>query len=198
MHISEGILAGPVLAGGAVVAVGALAFSLKKTKWDDIIKTGALSAAFFVASLIHVPLGPGNVHLILNGLLGAMLGWAALPAIAVALILQAVMFQYGGLTVLGVNICLMALPAVLCGAVFRPLFNRPKVAPMAAFLCGALAVGLSGLIFALSLALSGDGFWLTAQAVLLAHLPIMGIEGLLTMLAVKFLMKEKRNLLGFE
>jgi cobalt/nickel transport system permease protein len=39
-----------------------------------------------VASLIHVPIGPSNAHLILNGLVGLLLGWGAFPAILVALI----------------------------------------------------------------------------------------------------------------
>ena len=38
---------------------------------------GLLGAAFFVASLIHVPIGFSSAHLILNGLLGVVLGWAA-------------------------------------------------------------------------------------------------------------------------
>ncbi len=74
-----------------------------------------LAAAFFVASLIHVPIGPSNVHLILNGIVGLLLGWAAFPAILIALVLQAMLFQYGGISTLGVNTIIMALPAVTCG-----------------------------------------------------------------------------------
>ena len=59
-----------------------------------------LAAHFFVGSLIHVPVGPSSVHVVLNGLLGMLLGWAAFPSIFVALMLQAILFQYGGITVL--------------------------------------------------------------------------------------------------
>ena len=69
-----------------------------------------LAAAFFVGSLIHVPIGPSSVHLILNGLLGMLLGWAAFPSIFVALMLQAILFQYGGITVLGVNTFKIIVP----------------------------------------------------------------------------------------
>jgi cobalt/nickel transport system permease protein len=55
-----------------------------------------------VSSLVSVPVGPGSVHLLLNGLMGLLLGWAAVPAILVALILQAVFFGFGGILVLGV------------------------------------------------------------------------------------------------
>ena len=86
MHIAEGVLSGPVLAAGfAVTAVG-IGIGLKKLDSEQIAETGILAAAFFVASLVHVPVGPANVHLILNGIVGLMLGWAAFPAIAVALL----------------------------------------------------------------------------------------------------------------
>jgi cobalt/nickel transport system permease protein len=42
-----------------------------------------LSATFFVASLIHVPVGPSSVHLIMSGLAGLVLGWTAFPALFV-------------------------------------------------------------------------------------------------------------------
>ena len=108
MHISEGVLSGPVLiSGGALAAVGT-AIGLRKLDYDHIAKAGMLSAAFFVASLVHVPIGPANAHLVLNGLVGLLLGWAAFPAILVALVLQAVLFQFGGITVLGVNTIITA------------------------------------------------------------------------------------------
>ena len=118
MHISEGILSGSVLISGAALAAVGTGIGLKKLDYDQIAEAGMLSAAFFVASLIHIPIGPANAHLILNGLVGILLGWAAFPAILVALILQAVLFQFGGITTLGVNTSIMALPAVFCFLIF--------------------------------------------------------------------------------
>lgn len=190
MHISEGVLSAPVLAGGALLALGGLGFSLKRLPWERVMSVGVLSAAFFVASLIHVPLGPGSVHLIMNGLLGAVLGWAAFPAVTVALFLQALLFQFGGLTALGVNVCIMAWPAVLCGLAFRRFFTHGgRVRMAAAFACGALAVAVSALFCALALALSGETFLTAAWAIGLAHLPVMVIEGFLTAVIVAYLQK---------
>ena len=189
MHISEGILSAPVWTGGALLALAGLGYALKKLSWKDIMTVGILSAAFFVASLIHVPLGPGSVHLIMNGLLGAVLGWAAFPAIAVALFLQALLFQFGGLTSLGTNICIMAYPAVLCGLVFRRFFTSRRFRQAAAFACGAFAVLLSAVVCALALRLSGDAFATTAWAIMAAHLPVMVIEGFLTAIIVSYLAK---------
>ena len=103
MHISEGVLSGPVLITSAGLAAAGTAIGLKKLDYEKVAKIGMLSAAFFVASLIHVPIGPSNAHLILNGLVGLLLGWPAFPAILVALALQGAFFQYGGITTLGIN-----------------------------------------------------------------------------------------------
>ena len=114
MHISEGVLSGPVLISGIVLAATCTAIGLKKLDYDRIPRAAILSASFFVASLIHVPVGPSSVHLILNGIVGLILGWGAFPVILVALTLQAMLFQFGGITTLGVNTMIMALPAVFC------------------------------------------------------------------------------------
>ena len=114
MHISEGVIAAPVLIAGAAGAVAGCAIGLKKLDMENTPKVAVLSSAFFVASLIHVPIGPTSVHLVLNGLVGFLLGWISFPALLVALLLQAVLFQFGGITTLGVNTVVMALPAVAC------------------------------------------------------------------------------------
>jgi ABC-type Co2+ transport system permease subunit len=61
MHISEGILSPAVLIGGAAFAAAGVAIGLKNLEQKEIPTVGILSAAFFVASLIHVPAGPVTV-----------------------------------------------------------------------------------------------------------------------------------------
>ena len=78
-----------------------LAIGLKKMDYEKLPEVAVLSSVFFVASLIHVPIGPSAAHLILNGLCGVLLGWLAFPAIFVGLTLQGVLFEYGGITTLG-------------------------------------------------------------------------------------------------
>ena len=137
MHISEGILSGPVLFSGMAIAAVGTAIGLKKLDYDRIPQAGILSACFFVASLIHVPIGPSSVHLILNGIIGLLLGWGAFPVILVALALQAFFFQFGGITTLGVNTIIMALPAIICYLIFsRTLRISPGIALISGFLCG--------------------------------------------------------------
>jgi len=190
MHISEGVLSGPVLISGAALAVIGTGIGLKKLDYDQIAKAGMLAAAFFVASLIHVPIGPANAHLILNGLVGLLLGWGAFPAILVALILQGVLFQFGGITTLGVNTIIMALPAVLSYHLFgRFVQKASRTAAAAAFACGFLSVLLSGLLVALSLVFTEENFLNVSGIIIAAHIPVMIIEGIVTAVCVAFLRK---------
>lgn len=183
-------MSGPVLISGAALAAAGTAVGLKKLDYDRIAQAGILSASFFVASLIHVPLGVASVHLILNGIVGLLLGWAAFPVILVALLLQAMLFQFGGITTLGVNAIIMALPAVICHHAFGPLLGkRPMAADIGAFACGFLSVFLGAVIVGLALMFTRENFWKVAGAVVAAHIPVMIIEGFVTAFCVRFLKK---------
>lgn len=190
MHISEGVLSAPVLLTGGALTVAGSAVGLKKLDYDRMAQVGILASAFFMASLIHVPIGPSSVHLLLNGVLGLLLGWGAFPAILVGLALQAMFFQFGGITVLGVNTFNVAGPAVLCYYLFRHLIHRDgKVAIVSAFACGALSVFLTALMVAVSLIFTEESFSEVAMLVVTAHLPVMVIEGIITAFCVGFLKK---------
>jgi cobalt/nickel transport system permease protein len=196
MHISEGVLSPAVLAGGAALTAVGTAIGLKKLDYEAIPRVAILSAAFFVATLIHVPVGPVGLHLVLNGLMGLLLGWVAVPAILIALFLQALLFQFGGLTVLGVNTFTMAAPAVICFYVFRSFLRRGGITGMvAAAACGATAILLSGLLVALALLFTGQGFLEVAEMVILAHIPVMIIEGIITLFVFLFLEKVNPEML---
>jgi len=196
MHISEGVLSPAVLGGGAALTVVGTAIGLKKLDYEAIPRVGILSAAFFVASLIHVPVGPVGLHLVLNGLMGLLLGWLAVPAILVALFLQALLFQFGGLTVLGVNTVIMAAPAVFCFYAYRGLLRRQgRSAAVAAFACGATAILLSGILVAVALVFTGQAFFEVAELAVLAHLPVMVVEGFITLFVFLFLQKVRPEML---
>lgn len=195
MHISEGILSAPVLIGGGTLMAAGTLVGLKKLDLERIMEVSMLTATFFVASLIHVPIGPASIHLVLNGLLGIMLGWVSFPAILVGLLMQAAFFQYGGLVVLGVNGINMALPAVLCFYLARPFMKSPKTLPLAGFIAGSTAVLLAAICMALSLAFTDAGFLTTAKITIVANLPIMIIEGFITMFVVSFISRVHPELL---
>lgn len=197
MHIAEGILSPPVLAAGALITVAGTGIGLYRLQPDEVPKAGVLAAAFFVASLIHVPLGPTSAHLVLNGLLGVVLGWGAFPAILVGLTLQALFFGAGGLTVLGVNTATMALPAVLCYYLFRRWTHAAAGARAfgAGAAAGALAIALASILTAATFLATGRDFVATAIALLVAHIPLLFLEGLVTGSAVSFLQRVRPEVL---
>lgn len=197
MHISEGVLSAPVLIGGAALALGGVAVGLKSIKEDDIPKAAILAAVFFVASLIHFNVGPAALHLVLSGLIGLFMGWAAFPVILAGLLLQGVLFQFGGLTVLGLNTFNMALPAVVLSHVFKKGISSPNKATMmaSAFACGGGSILVSAFLVALSLYLTGSDYQFVALQVLVANLPGVIIEGVITALVVGFLAKVRPALL---
>lgn len=198
MHISEGILSPAVLVAGAILTVGGVAVGLKKMDYPQIPSVAVLTSTFFIASLIHVPIGPISAHLILNGLVGIILGWMAFPSILVALFLQAILFQFGGITTLGVNTMIMATPAVAAYYMFSFLIRKGNHALTAAsgFLAGATGVGLGCLLAAISLLGTGEAFINVIKLMIAAHIPVMIVEGVITSFCILFLKRMKPELLG--
>lgn len=190
MHISEGVLSAPVLIAGAAAAAVGIGLGLRKLSADRMMASALAGAAFFVASLIHVPVGIASAHLILNGLIGILVGTLAYPVIFAALLLQGLIFQFGGVTVLGVNTFTMATGAVLarilyCACVRPDSSNLVK--DTAGFFSGAAAVACSALLTALALAETDEGFAAASKALFIAHLPVLVIEGIVTALILRFL-----------
>jgi len=196
MHIVDGALSNDVVVAGGILAVAGIGFGLRKMDMEKIPAAGILSATFFVASLIHVPLGPSSVHLIMNGLAGLILGWAAFPALFVGLLLQALFFGYGGVTVLGVNTVAIALPAVMMHYVCRHGIqsSHKKIAMVWGAIAGASSIALTALIVTLCLALTGEAFIPAAKLVIIAHIPVMTIEGFLCACAVSLIHRVKPEL----
>ena len=158
---------------------------------------GLVGAAFFIASLIHVPIGVSSAHLLLCGLVGVMLGVSAYPVIFTALLLQGVLFEFGGLTVLGVNTTTMGTGALAAGMLFHALVH-PGVSRRRLMIAGALAgaagVLIAALMTACALAFSSEGFVASATALLAAHVPIMA-EAVITALVVDMIARTYPELL---
>jgi cobalt/nickel transport system permease protein len=164
VHISDGVLRPSWEAGGFVVAGLLALYGAWRIRDEEIPRIAVMTAAFFVSSQIHVqvPGGP-STHLILNGLLGVVLGRRALLAVPVGLFLQAVLFGHGGYYSLGVNSVVMGLPALLAGWLFAGLYRLPwrrtwfRVALVAA---SVLTFGLS-LVYAVTLLVTNNPRQLT-------------------------------------
>ncbi|WP_428624083.1 cobalt transporter CbiM [Sedimenticola sp.] len=199
-HIPDGVLSTPILITGAVVTSSLLAVAVRRLDFERIPQAAVLSAAFFIASLVSVPVGPSSVHLILNGLMGVVLGWAAVPAILVALLMQAVFFGYGGLLVLGVNSMNIALPALICGALLGPALRRSngRASLFWGAASGALGVVLTGILVSLSLGFSSPDFLPAAKVVLATYAPLMIAEAAVTGFTLGFILKVAPELIRLQ
>ncbi|MFP4109162.1 MAG: cobalt transporter CbiM [Desulfonatronovibrio sp.] len=209
MHIPDGILPLPVTLGGYGLAFAVTWFCLHKIKQkedprEDIPKASLLTAAFFVASLIHIPIPPTSVHLLLSGLMGALLGFFAIPAILIGLFFQAVMFGHGGLTTLGVNTVILGFPALAAHYIFRMRnFGQksPKKTGFYGFLAGSAATALSVLLFTgiLLTTIPADMSRSVEQSAIFmliaAHIPLIIIEGIVTSMAAVFLLRVSPRML---
>ena len=197
MHISDGVLSMPISIGGYAAAVGISALSVRKMHIEDVPKISVVTAVFFVASLIHIPIGPTSVHLILNGLAGVILGFSAFVSIFLGLILQSLLLQHGGITAIGVNACVMGLPAFVAYGIFKArLLTRFRYRE-AAFgaMAGAVAVLLASILLALALITTGEEFLTVAKLAVLAHIPVMVVEGIIIGFCTAFLARVKPEIL---
>ncbi|MDA8139963.1 MAG: cobalt transporter CbiM [Desulfobacteraceae bacterium] len=196
MHISDGVLPVSITIGGYAASAALTAWSARCTRNEDLPKLAVMTAAFFVASLIHVPFGPTSVHLLIPGLTGALLGPSAFLSIGLGLLLQSLLFQFGGLTALGANALMMGLPAVVCGWLFQRFKGTTRKRQMVmGAVAGALGTTLSALILAALLATGGEEFFGVAKIALAAHVPVILIEGAMSAFTIGFLAKVKPALL---
>ena len=211
MHIPDGFLPPNVCLAGYALTGGVTWYSLREIKRDNytqanIPKASLLTAAFFVASLIHIPIPPTSVHLIFNGLMGAVLGFYAFPAILIGLFFQAVMFQHGGMSTLGINAIILGAPAIAAHLIFRQRDRFPRkrqvMTKVLSFAAGAGALLLSATMFAVLLVthISPD---MDANAERTAILISMGsyaiqavIEGVFCVMLVSFLEQVKPELIA--
>lgn len=198
VHISDGVLPPAMLAAGFLLALILLFFSMRGMLIEEIPKISLITAALFVASLVHFPVGPTSVHLVMNGLAGILLGRRAFIGVFVALTLQAVFFQHGGLSVLGVNAFNIGVPALLAWQMFerRRGLESPRLEVVFGALAGGLAVLASVLMVSLELMALGEAFNEISLLVIGAHLPVILIESLVVGGAAGFLLKVKPEMLA--
>ncbi len=189
MHIADGILPLPAALAADVLAVGGACLLSRKIEATEIPKTGLLAAALFLASLLHFPFAGTSIHLGLFGLAGIILGRRAFPAVFVALLLQALLFQHGGLLSLGVNALNMGLGALAGWAVWR-VPGGPE--PLRAFAAGFAGIIVPASMMSLEFLLAGYGGRILF--LIAVYAAVAALEGALTVSAVAFLGKVEPGL----
>lgn len=127
VHISDGVLQPAWLVGGFGFAAILVFVGSRRIRDEEIPTIAFMTSVFFVGSLIHMRIGISSVHLLLNSILGILLGMRACAAILVGLTLQSILLAHGGVTAIGINFCVMAVPALIVGFAFE--FLRPRLRP---------------------------------------------------------------------
>lgn len=195
MHISDGVLSIEVASSLGIVSLALCAYSIKSIKSENISLVSAMSALFFIASFIHIPLGPTQIHLLLIGVIGLFLGRAVFLSLAIALLLQALLLGYGGLTSLGANIIIMGVPAFLVFLLNKLSFFRSLDEKIRFFLYGSLGIAFSVVLLALVLYFAKDEYLLASYSLVVANIPAILLEGLITLFLLLYIKKSIPKLL---
>ncbi len=196
MHIPDGYL-GPQTYGvlyGVMIPIWALASRfVKRTLRQRQVPYLALGAAFsFVVMMFNIPIPGGSTGHAVGGVIVAILlgPWAALIAISIALVIQALLFGDGGITAIGANCFNMAFVMPMVGYLTYSLISKgAKVTSRRRWIAGAIAgyVGLNvaalttAIMFGLQplLAKGADGRPLYFPYPLEVAVPVMAVQHLL-------------------
>lgn len=161
VHISDGLLDWSWLASGWVGAGCLLLIGAWRIRDEEVPRIALLAAAFFILSLLSLRIGPWHVHPLCNGLLGVVLGRRSALAIPVALFLQAALFGHGGFTTIGVNSCVMTVPALMAWGLFAWLKQLSCLRQAG---CRAALVAFCALAWILSLVFGLGLLWQSSPA----------------------------------
>lgn len=207
-HIPDGFLSVPVLAGTAAASVGVLATAARRSaaalgeREGPVL--GAVTAFVFAAQMLNFPLGIGaSAHLLGGALVAVMLGpWAGMLVLFAVLLVQALLFQDGGIAALGANTLNLAVigvgtASVVFGLARRAFGHTARATIGAAVAAAWISTTLAGLAVAVELALSGLVPWPAALLLVGGSHVIVGVaEAVLTGLLVSFVLRARPGLIA--
>jgi cobalt/nickel transport system permease protein len=208
LHIPDGFLSPGVYIICWAITVVTVGLALRRTGREmgerQIPLMGVLAAFIFAAQMLNFPVAGGTSgHLIGGALAAILLGpWAAILVMTSVVGLQALLFQDGGLLVLGANILNMGVISSVVGyATFTALkrvVSDERLGTLVGGLTAAwLSVVLAAMATVLQLAFSGTSAFGVAMPAMLGVHVLIGIgEGLITAGALAFVLATRRDLLA--
>jgi cobalt/nickel transport system permease protein len=207
MHIPDGFLSLPVIFVTSIAALGLIALALNRVQAEYKEKAvplmGVCAAFVFAAQMINFPIPGGTSgHLLGGTLAGALLGpWAGSLVMTVVFIVQSVMFQDGGLTVLGANIFNMGLIGTFGGyylyKAIRFTIGRDKLQGVVAgaAVAGWTSVVVGSVVASIELAISGTVPLAVALTAMVFWHILIGIgEALITVVALSSIWRTRPDL----
>ena len=207
MHAPDRLFSAPVNAVFAIVVVTLLAVAVRRISRGHDHRTvpmmGIMAAFVFAAQMLNFPVGVGvSGHLVGGTLTAILLGpWAGTVVMAAVVIVQAVVFQDGGITVLGPNIFNMGVVGTLLAyLVYRVVvgrsIRRPARVTGAAFFAAWLAVVVASVLICMQLSISGTAALGRVLPVMVSVHAAIGLgEGLITAGIVAFVLRTRPDLL---
>ena len=208
LHAPDGFFSLPISAAGYALAAAAVGFAIYRANRSlnerIVPMMGVMAAFIFAAQMLNFPVAGGTSgHLIGGALAAIILGpWAAILVMTAVVGLQALLFQDGGLLVMGVNLLNMSIVSVLAGYgtywVSQRLGGGGYTSLMAGgFAAAWVSVVASSATTAVALSLSGTSPLAVALPAILGFHMLIGIgEGLITVFALSFIRQARPQLLG--
>ncbi len=205
LHIPDGFLSIMVSSICWVITIITLGFAISKTNKalgeKQVPLMGVMAAFIFAAQMINFPVAGGTSGHLLGGALAAIvLGpWTGMLVMTAVVAVQGLLFQDGGLLVMGANILNMGLVTAAIGyGLYRSAAGQSKVVKLSvAGVAAWLSVMAGALFTALQLWLSGTSqLGIVIPAMLGVHALIGLGEALITVAALSFILQARPDLLG--
>lgn len=207
MHIPDGFLSIGVSIIMWIIIILVVGYALRRVSSElderKVPLMGVLAAAIFAGQMLNFTVAGGTSgHLMGAAIATIMLGpWAAIVVMTVVVGVQALIFQDGGLLVLGANIFNMGIVGVAVSYAvyqsFQSLARRQKWGIfVGGFVAAWLSIVIAALATALELAISGTSPANIAVPAMGAIHALIGIgEGLITLGALAFIYASRPDLL---
>jgi cobalt/nickel transport system permease protein len=204
LHIPDGFLSLLIALVAWILAVIFISLAIRNSQasFDEklVPLAGIMAAFFFAGQMINFPVAGGTSgHFIGAALAAVVLGpWLGILVMTAVIILQALLFQDGGLVVMGANILVMGVtPALISYGLYRAVAQRNRRIQLVTVAGAAwLSVMGAALLTALLLGFSGTSSFRIAVPALLGVHALIGIgEALITVAALSFIMNTRPQLL---
>lgn len=207
MHIPDGFLSVNVSVVFWLVSVGVMIIALSRVNRDlgerEVPIMGVLAAAIFAGQMLNFSVGVGTSGHLMGAALAAILigPWAAVLVMTSVVAVQALIFQDGGLLVMGANLFNMAvIGPFVAYMVYRFVQRLARGQSWGIFAGGALAAWASietaALACGLQLAISGTSPANLAIPAMAGIHALIGVgEGLITFGALTIVFAARPDLL---
>jgi cobalt/nickel transport system permease protein len=207
LHAPDGFVSVPIALVMWLLTIGAVALAVRRTngRLDGrlVPLLGLMAAFIFAAQMFNFPVGPGMSGHLLGGVLAAVLlgPWAATLVMTVVIAVQALIYQDGGLIIMGANIFNMGVIGTLGGyALYRAIVglfaDEERIRLPAAAIASWAAVVAGSVSMAIQLGASGVVPLELALPAMLASHSLIGIgEALITVAALGFIAATRSDLL---